>query len=55
MRPGLRKRWSVVAAAALVITLLAAGALLPVGDWATVLVDRVRGAGAGGVAAFGAI
>jgi uncharacterized membrane protein YdjX (TVP38/TMEM64 family) len=51
----MRKRWKVAAAAALAITLVAAGALLPVGDWARVLVDRVRGAGAGGIAAFAAV
>ncbi len=51
----MRKRWKVVAAAALVIALAAAGALLPVGDWATALVDRARGAGPAGVAAFAAV
>lgn len=51
----MRKRWKVVAVAALVIALAAAGALLPVGDWATALVDRARGAGPAGAAAFAAV
>jgi uncharacterized membrane protein YdjX (TVP38/TMEM64 family) len=51
----MRKRWKVAVAAALVIALVAAGALLPVADWATALVDRARGAGPAGVAAFAAV
>src|SRR5258708_26567551 len=49
------RRGKVVAAAALVVALVAAGALLPVADWATALVDRARGAGPAGVAAFAAV
>ena len=33
-------RWKLVAAAVLVLALAVAGALLPVGDWATARVDR---------------
>jgi uncharacterized membrane protein YdjX (TVP38/TMEM64 family) len=51
----MRKRWKIVAAVVLVLALAAAAVLLPVGDWATALVDRVRGAGAGGVAVFAAV
>lgn len=50
-----RARWKVAALAVAVVALAAAAALLPVGHWAGAVIERVRQAGASGVALFGAI
>lgn len=49
----MKKKWLLVAAIA--AAALVALRLLPVGEWARLLVERVHGAGALGVVAFGAI
>ncbi len=51
----MKRKWKLAAALAAVVALAGAAALLPVGHWAIALVERVRHAGAAGVAIFAAI
>lgn len=51
----MKRPWKLVAVAALVVVLAVAIALLPVGHWAIALVEKVRNAGAAGVALFAVI
>jgi uncharacterized membrane protein YdjX (TVP38/TMEM64 family) len=51
----MKRKWKLAAAAVVVLALAVAAAMLPLGHWASAFVERVRHAGAAGVALFGAI
>jgi uncharacterized membrane protein YdjX (TVP38/TMEM64 family) len=51
----MKSKWRLAAAVVAVLALAVAAALLPVGHWASGFVERMRHAGAAGIALFGAI